>query len=87
MAEFDIRYRALTICNKNHFSAEKTRLSLIWAAKYNPCPKCGVDVGIACLNLNDVKQGKPEIRKVRYPHEGRVDYYKLLRALKAKGYK
>jgi hypothetical protein len=64
----------------------KDRLPImIWAAKFNDCPLCHAKAGHPCNNLLDLRKGK--IRANRWPHTGRVDWAKLVRDLRKRGYR
>jgi hypothetical protein len=58
---------------------------LVWAAKPNDCPRCPAKAGERCLHLTKLKQGiaQPTI----WPHTARVDWAKLVKTLKERGYR
>lgn len=71
--------------NRNSFSTQKIKDSLIWAAKWRACTKCGAAIGKPCENLNDRKRGKVSL--TANPHESRIDWEMLYEKLKARGYR
>lgn len=78
--------RCYYIMTMSRFTYEKRRESLIWAAKENTCPSCHVCPFTSCLNVTDVRAGKSNPRVNQVPHHTRVNWEKLLQALKDRGY-
>lgn len=72
------------LMSRHGFDYEKRRRAIIWAAKLNTCPDCSAPPYRACFNLADFRKGvKPQLaRRNRQPHEDRIDWAKLLKALK-----
>lgn len=66
------------------FSSDQILAAVVWAAKWQPCSKCGVDAYQRCENLAARHKGNKAYTK--WPHEERVDRRKLVEALKKKGH-
>jgi hypothetical protein len=70
------------------FSSDLIKRSNIWAARDKHCPRCGAVPYQACRNLNGIRLlGFALARENKSPHTERVDYDKLVKALKERGYK
>ena len=79
---------AHAMMNRNGFNYEKKRRALIWAAKTQKCPDCGQEPYEPCLHLGELKTKAREHVKInRQPHEKRIDWDRLLEALKQIGYR
>ena len=65
------------------FDYELRRVSVIWAARSQPCPRCDATAFNFCVNLTKLKQQDRRVA-TRWPHDERVDWDKLLTALEKK---
>lgn len=79
----------MTICYQTmsawDFSYSQRREWTIYAARHRVCPDCGAQVNNPCVNLQDQRLGKtPRIN--RNPHDPRVDWGRMIAALKQRGY-
>lgn len=61
------------------------RLILIWAAKFQSCPKCNAEPYTPCINLTERKKNN-EV-ETKWPHNERIDWGRLVKALRRKGYR
>ena len=72
------------------FEPDEVHAAVVWAARWQACPKCKVEAYEQCVNLLDqriaTKRPGYQIRKIKWPHEERVDREKLVMALRRKGY-
>jgi hypothetical protein len=59
--------------------------ALVWAAKMEECPSCGVGPGQQCTHLGSKYKGQG--RKIKWPHPDRVNYKKLIKELRRRGYR
>lgn len=74
------------VFHANHFTSARIREWVIWAARWQRCPECGVDPYQPCLNMYDVRRNLDEKRINRWPHPPRVDRGRLLGGLRHRGY-
>jgi hypothetical protein len=72
---------AMNVCGFNNIRRKEW---FIWAAKPQACDACGAPAYSPCMNLNTRKKNieKP----TAWPHEGRVDWARMLQGLKDRGY-
>lgn len=77
-----------SIMLRANFSPDLIRRSQIWAAKDRGCPRCTAPPYYPCVNLVDLaKSGYKTARKNKGPHPDRIDFDKLEKALREKGYR
>lgn len=82
-----VQKECIVAFNTHNFSQAKRREWTIWGAKMNICPQCRKGVGMACVNLNDLKQaGVLFPRETVWPHAQRVDWTKIYNGLQQRGY-
>jgi hypothetical protein len=72
------------IMRSSRFSSPKRWCALVWAARWRACSTCGVGAWGRCVN---VSRGKNRGTPIKGPHSARVDYKKLVEALRERGYR
>lgn len=61
-------------------------LAVIWAARDQVCPECKARPNRPCLHLGDIKKKISEPKQNKWPHSSRVNWAKLMDALRSRGY-
>lgn len=83
----DAKSLCFQIMFRHSFTSQLRRQSMIWAAKERQCEECGVPPNKPCLHKGDLKTKDPKFARVNVlPHTSRIDWEKLLKALKERGF-
>lgn len=82
--------QALEAFSYRGFTQERRKLWWIWGAKETPCEYCHAPAHSPCLNVSDkvrISKGANIVqRTTKWPHEQRVDWYKIVMGLRQRGH-